>query len=42
MPRGADAALFVVGAMLADQPVLVLVEATTPGLTVEPEPAMGS
>ncbi len=41
VPRGAEAALFVVGAMLADQPVLVLVEATTPGLTVEPEPAMG-
>ncbi len=41
VPRGAEAALFVVGAMLADEPVLVLVEATTPGLTVEPEPAMG-
>lgn len=41
VPRGGDAALFVVGAMLEGRPVLVLVEAPTPGLSVEPEPAMG-
>lgn len=39
--RGAEAELFVVGALLDDQPVLFLVESSTPGLTVEGDPAMG-
>jgi alkylation response protein AidB-like acyl-CoA dehydrogenase len=41
VPRGADAELFVVGAALDGQPVLVLVEAGTEGLSVEADPAMG-
>ena len=38
---GAEAELFVVGAQLAGVPVLVLVESSTPGITVEGDPAMG-
>lgn len=41
VPRGADAELFVVGAALEGQPVLFLVESSTPGLAVEGDPAMG-
>jgi alkylation response protein AidB-like acyl-CoA dehydrogenase len=42
VPRGADAELFVVGARLEDgSNALFLVEAGTPGLDVEAEPAMG-
>jgi alkylation response protein AidB-like acyl-CoA dehydrogenase len=39
--RGAEAELFVVGAALEGKPVLFLVESSTPGLSVEGEPAMG-
>jgi hypothetical protein len=39
--RGAAAELFVVGALLDGQPVLVLVESGTDGLTIEGDPAMG-
>ncbi len=39
--RGADAELFVVGAMFEGSPALFLVEAGTDGLTVEGDPAMG-
>jgi len=41
VPRGADAELFVVGAMLDGAPALFLVESGTPGLEVEADPAMG-
>jgi len=41
VPRGAEAELFVVGAMLEGSPVLVLVESGTPGLAVEADPSMG-
>jgi alkylation response protein AidB-like acyl-CoA dehydrogenase len=41
VPRGADAELFVVGALLDGAPVLFLVEGGTAGLTVEGDPAMG-
>ncbi|HCB04386.1 MAG TPA: acyl-CoA dehydrogenase family protein [Nocardioides sp.] len=41
VPRGADAELFVVGALLDGAPVLFLVESSTPGLRVEADPAMG-
>ena len=41
VPRGAEAELFVVGARLDGQPVLVLVESGTDGLAVEGDPAMG-
>ncbi|WP_121251426.1 acyl-CoA dehydrogenase family protein [Nocardioides ferulae] len=41
VPRGAEAELFVVGAELEGNPVLLLVESSTPGLTVEADPAMG-
>ena len=41
VPRGADAELFVVGAMLEGQPVLVLIESGTDGLSLEADPAMG-
>ncbi|MFC5176954.1 acyl-CoA dehydrogenase family protein [Nocardioides taihuensis] len=39
--RGAEAELFVVGASLEGAPVLFLVESSTPGLSVEGDPAMG-
>ncbi len=41
VPRGADAELFVVGAELAGEPRLFLVESGTPGLEIEAEPSMG-
>ena len=41
VPRGADAELFVIGALLDSAPVLVLVESGSPGLGVADEPAMG-
>ena len=41
VPRGADAELFVVGAMLEARPALFLVESATKGLTIEAEPSMG-
>jgi alkylation response protein AidB-like acyl-CoA dehydrogenase len=41
VPLGAEADLFVVGAELEGHPVLFLVEAGTPGLEVEGDPAMG-
>jgi alkylation response protein AidB-like acyl-CoA dehydrogenase len=45
VPRAAQAELFVVSASLegpgGDRPALFLVESSTSGLTVEPEPAMG-
>ena len=41
VPRGADAELFVVGAMLEDRPALFLVESATKGLAMEAEPSMG-
>jgi len=39
--RGAEAELFVVGARLDGEPVLVLVESSTPGLEVVADPGMG-
>jgi alkylation response protein AidB-like acyl-CoA dehydrogenase len=39
--RGAQAELFVVGATLDGSPALFLVESSTPGLSVEGDPAMG-
>lgn len=39
--RGAEAELFVVGAILDGAPVLVLVESSTPGLEVVADPGMG-
>jgi alkylation response protein AidB-like acyl-CoA dehydrogenase len=41
VPRGADGELFVVGALLDDEPRLFLVESSTKGLLIEAEPAMG-
>jgi len=41
VPVGTSAELFVVGAVLESQPVLVLVESSTPGLTVADDPSMG-
>jgi alkylation response protein AidB-like acyl-CoA dehydrogenase len=41
VPRGADAELFVVGAMLEGRPALFLVESRSDGLAVEGDPAMG-
>jgi len=41
VPRGAQAELFVVGAMLDDQPTLFLVESSAAGLSIEADPAMG-
>jgi len=45
VPRAAQAELFIVSAALegpdGHRPALFLVESSTPGLTVEPEPAMG-
>jgi alkylation response protein AidB-like acyl-CoA dehydrogenase len=39
--RGAEAELFVVGAMLDGKPALFLVESSTEGLSVEADPSMG-
>ncbi|RYU11478.1 acyl-CoA dehydrogenase family protein [Nocardioides iriomotensis] len=41
VPRGADAELFVVGAMLDGAPRMFLVESGTAGVQIEAEPAMG-
>jgi alkylation response protein AidB-like acyl-CoA dehydrogenase len=41
VPRGVDAELFVVGARLEGRNVLVIVESSANGLSVEAEPAMG-
>ncbi|WP_323793975.1 acyl-CoA dehydrogenase family protein [Nocardioides sp.] len=41
VPRGADAELFIVGALLDGAPALFLVESGTDGLAVEGDPAMG-
>jgi len=41
VPRGADAELFVVGARLDGENVLVIVESGSEGLSVEADPAMG-
>ncbi len=41
VPRGADAELFVVGAVLDGQPRLFLVESGAEGLQIEAEPSMG-
>jgi alkylation response protein AidB-like acyl-CoA dehydrogenase len=41
VPRGADAELFVVGALLDGQPRLFVVESGTPGVEIEAEPSMG-
>jgi alkylation response protein AidB-like acyl-CoA dehydrogenase len=41
VPRGADAELFVVGAMLDGRPALFLVESGTDGVEIEGDPAMG-
>jgi alkylation response protein AidB-like acyl-CoA dehydrogenase len=41
VPRAAEAELLIVAAQLEDTPALFIVEAATPGLTVNPEPAMG-
>jgi alkylation response protein AidB-like acyl-CoA dehydrogenase len=41
VPRGAEAELFVVGALLEGAPVLFLVESSTPGIAVEADPSMG-
>ncbi len=41
VPRGHDAELFVVGAMLEGAPHLFLVESATTGLTIENDPSMG-
>lgn len=39
--RGAEAELFIVGAMLEGHPALFLVESSAPGLEVEADPSMG-
>ncbi len=41
VPRGAEAELFVVGALLDGQPALFLVESKIPGVVIEAEPSMG-
>jgi alkylation response protein AidB-like acyl-CoA dehydrogenase len=41
VPRGVDAELFVIGARLEGRNVLVIVESSVNGLSVEAEPAMG-
>jgi len=41
VPRGHDAELFVVGAMLDGEPRLFLVESSTEGLTIQNDPSMG-
>jgi alkylation response protein AidB-like acyl-CoA dehydrogenase len=41
VPRGADAELYVVGALLEGAPALFLVESGTAGLEIEADPAMG-
>jgi alkylation response protein AidB-like acyl-CoA dehydrogenase len=41
VPRAAEAEMLIVAAQLDGTPALFIVEADTPGLSVEPEPAMG-
>ena len=41
VPAAADAELFVVAAQFNGRPALFLVEASTPGITVKPDPSMG-
>jgi alkylation response protein AidB-like acyl-CoA dehydrogenase len=41
VPRAGDGELFVVAAELDARPALFIVESGTPGISVEPEPAMG-
>jgi alkylation response protein AidB-like acyl-CoA dehydrogenase len=41
VPRGAEAELFVVGAMLEGAPALFLVESAAKGIEIEAEPSMG-
>jgi alkylation response protein AidB-like acyl-CoA dehydrogenase len=42
VPRASEGELFIIGAQLDDHgPALFLVESKTPGISVEPEPAMG-
>jgi len=41
VPLAASAELFIVGAMVDDEPRLVIVPATTSGVTIEDDPAMG-
>lgn len=41
VPRGAEAELFVVGALLEGQPALFLVESGAAGLEIEADPSMG-
>jgi alkylation response protein AidB-like acyl-CoA dehydrogenase len=41
VPRAADGELFIVAAQLEERPALFLVESKTPGISLEPEPAMG-
>lgn len=42
VPAAADAELFVVGAQLEGKPALFIVESSTKGLTVKPDPSMGA
>ncbi len=41
VPRASDGELFIVAAELGGAPALFVVESSTPGISVEPEPAMG-
>lgn len=41
VPAAADAELFIVGAQLNGKPALFIVESSSPGLTVKPDPSMG-
>lgn len=41
VPGAFSAALFVIGAMVDDEPRLLIVPASTPGITIEDDPAMG-
>jgi alkylation response protein AidB-like acyl-CoA dehydrogenase len=41
VPAAADAELFIVGAQLGGKPALFIVESSTKGLTVKPDPSMG-
>ena len=41
VPAAADAELFIVGAQLSGRPALFIVEASSPGVTVTPDPSMG-
>jgi alkylation response protein AidB-like acyl-CoA dehydrogenase len=41
VPAAADAELFIIGAQLNGKPALFIVESSTKGLTVKPDPSMG-